>query len=257
MKNSKMLAAMLCCSMSMTVGALAQPKQPEKPKAPDTKQPADMKKDMKAPPGMDSAEMEAMMKAGAPGPMHAWMAEHMAGTWDANCKFWMKPDAPMTESKGVMVSEMMWENRYCHSKFTGEMNMGEGMKVPFEGAALMCYDNITEKFQSLWIDSMSTGVMSAKGSLSADKMTLTLNGECMDPQTKKASPTREVYKFMGADKFVMEMHCTKDGKEWKCMEITYTKSAGAMKEKSSMDKMKDEAAKKAAEEKAKKNTPAK
>ncbi len=244
MNCSKLLAAMLCCTATLTTGALAQEgKKPEMPKMPTMPtMPKEMPKgtppaDMSA---MDSAEMEAMMKAGMPGPMHEWMGKFV-GSWDASCKMWMKPGAPMMESKGTMTTDMMF-GKYAHSMYKGDM-MGQ----PFEGAAVMGYNNVTEKFESSWIDSMSTGAMASTGTLSADKKTLTMTGETVCPMTKKPCATREVYKWINDNNYIMEMYSTKDGTEWKVMEISYTKSKGAMKEKDAMDKLKDEAAKKSKE----------
>lgn len=240
MKRTNLLAAMVCCTMTMTGAALAQHDNMHK----DAKghQP-DMKGQM---PGMDSAAMEQMMKAGTPGEMHQWMSK-FAGTWDAEVKMWMDPSQPPSESKGTMTTEMMFGGRYMHSTYKGEFSMGEGMKMPFEGVACMGYNNTTKKFESSWVDSMSTAMMTMSGTLDDSKKTLTMTGECTCPMTEKPCGMREVMTWTGDDKYTMTMYNSMDGKETKCMEIAYTRAKGAAMEKSAMDKMKDEANKKAKE----------
>lgn len=244
MNRSMLLASLVCCSMSLS--AMAQhktdaPKMPEKPKM---GQPGDMKDKM---PAMDSAAMEAMMKAGAPGEMHAWMAK-FEGTWDAECKMWMSPDAPPTVTKGTTVTEMIYGGRYMHSTYKGEMKMGDGPAMPFEGVATMGYNNTTGKFESTWIDSMSTGMMVMTGTLDEAKKSMTLTGDYTCPMTNQPCGMREVMTWVSDTKYTMTMYNTMAGHgETKCMEITYTKAKGVEKQKAAMDKMQEDAMKKAKE----------
>ncbi|MCC6322146.1 MAG: DUF1579 domain-containing protein [Phycisphaerales bacterium] len=257
MNRSTMIAALMCCSMTM--GALAQNKTDASKHhdMPKTAQPGDMKKGEHGMPAMDSAAMEAMMKAGAPGEMHAWMAK-FAGTWDADCKMWMDPSAPPTESKGTMTTDMMFGGRYMRSIYKGEMKMGDGPAMPFEGVAMMGYNNTDKKFESTWMDSMSTGMMTMTGTMDEAKKSLTMTGNCTCPMTNKPCGMREVMTWASDSKYTMTMYNTMDGQETKCMEITYTKSKGASMEKSAMDKAKMEAEKKAKDmqDKMKKEMPA-
>jgi|SRR5688572_8067167 len=55
----------------------------------------------------DAAEMEAMMKAAAPGKEHALLAKS-AGTFDAEIIMKHAADAPEMKAKGKEVSEMIW-----------------------------------------------------------------------------------------------------------------------------------------------------
>jgi hypothetical protein len=242
--NSKMLA--MCCAMAMTAGALAQhdktTEMPKKGEVPATKmgQPGDKKSDS---PGMPPEMMKAWMDAGKVGPMHDWLAK-FEGTWETTCKM-MMPGEPTSESKGTMTSQMMLGKRFCHSTYKGEMDMG-GQKVPFEGVACMGYNNTTQKFESTWVDSMSTGTMMMTGTLSADKKTLTMTGECADPMTHQMKKSREVTTWTGDDRYTMAFYEPgMDGKETQVMEISYVKTKGGMKD--AMDKSKDEALKRARE----------
>lgn len=163
------------------------------------------------------AEMEAYMAAGAPGAPHKALAESV-GTYDLAIKSWGEPGAPPMESTGTAVRTMGLEGRVLIEELTSSM-----MGMPFTGQAMMGYDNVSGKYWSTWIDSMSTGIMVSEGSCDAEQ-TCSLSGSYNDPIRKGpvtlrmtsrwTSPTTELFQMYGPDK---------DGKEMKMMEMTYTK----------------------------------
>jgi hypothetical protein len=192
--------------------APAKPAQPEKPKQPA--QPAA--------PGMPSPEeMAAYAKASTPGPMQEFLAQDV-GRWDGKVKMWEAPNTPPAESACTTVFSTMMDGRYVKGETEGTMG---GM--PFKGFGLYAYDNVSEKFQSVWIDNFGTGIANGTGELSADHKTLTWTMTFFDPMTKKQTAMREVdhHTESGA---VLEMYAPgKDGKEFKMMEITYSRAKGS------------------------------
>ena len=163
------------------------------------------------------AEMEAYMRAGTPGAPHQTMAA-MAGTYDLKVKSWHEPNAPATEEAGTATRKMILGGRVLVEDVNSTM-----MGSPFSGQGLRGYDNVTGKYWSIWMDSMSTGMMTSEGTCD-DKGGCTFNGSWNDPVTKGpykvrmttrwTSPTTEIFEMFGPGK---------DGKEMKMMEITYTK----------------------------------
>jgi hypothetical protein len=163
------------------------------------------------------AEMEAYMKAGTPGAPHEAL-KAMAGSYDMKIKSWHEPGAAATEESGTATRTMILGDRVLVEDVTSSMH---GM--PFNGRGLRGYDNVTGKHWSLWLDSMSTGVMMSEGTCGAQNA-CTFSGSWNDPikkgpvkarmTTKWTSPTTEIFEMYGPGK---------DGKEMKMMEITYTK----------------------------------
>ncbi|MEW5763913.1 MAG: DUF1579 domain-containing protein [Acidobacteriota bacterium] len=175
-------------------------------------------KEGQAPPA-PSQEMQAMMeayaKAAQPGPGHAFLAQ-LVGTFKATVKSWMGPGEPEV-SEGISENTMIFGGRYLHQKFTGSV-MGQ----TFEGLGLTGFDNTFQKFTGLWIDSMSTGMMTSEASLDATGKVLNSVETYPDPLTGKVKRTRSVLKIVDADTHVMEMYDVgPDGKEFRMMEITY------------------------------------
>lgn len=162
------------------------------------------------------AEMEAYMKAGALGPQHELMAQHV-GTYDVAMKSWMDPAAPPMESKGVAIRTLHMGGRVLHEEFQGDM-----MGMPFTGLSRSGYDNVSGKYWSTWTDSMSTGIMVSEGECDEDQNCTyvgTYNDPLKGPVTNRyvanwTSPAEQYFAMYGPGR---------DGQEVKMMEMIYTK----------------------------------
>jgi len=170
---------------------------------------------------VDSAtEMQAMMAAGTPGPMHQMMAS-WNGTWTGDMTMWMQADAPPNKTVGKAVNTMTLGGRYQSSKHSGDM-----MGMPFEGNATLAYDNTKKEFVSTWTDNMSTAIMVLSGPWDEASKSMTLTGSIADPaRSGKMCNIREVFKVVDDNTQVMEMYGPNrtDGKEFKMMEIKLTR----------------------------------
>lgn len=232
MNRSYRFAAVATLAALAGTVALAQPGQDKKP-APPAKPatPAAVKPaapagqpEMQLPPGFTMEDMQACIEAGTPGEMHAFLAEGV-GTWDGKTKMWMAPGTDPIESTCTTVISSIMDGRYIKCETSGEMP-GMGM---FMGSGIYAYDNVSQSFQSTWIDNMSTGIATGVGERSSDgkTMTWTLTYNC--PMTKKPTVMREVQRQTGKDTSVLEMFGAdpKTGKEYKMMEIALTRKAGS------------------------------
>jgi hypothetical protein len=175
----------------------------------DTKQP-EMTAEQKA-------EMEAYMKAGTPGAPHASLAA-TAGTYEAKLKSWQEPGGPAMEETGTAARTMTLDGRVLVEDFKGTM-----MGMPFTGHGMTGYDNVSGKYWSTWIDSMSTGLMLSEGTCDANRA-CTFTGSWNDAIKKAPVKSRTISRWTSPTTEVFEMYAPgKDGKEMKMMEITYTK----------------------------------
>lgn len=164
------------------------------------------------------AEMEAWMKAGTPAAQHQALAA-TAGNYDVKVKAWHDPKGPATEDSGTAKRTMTLGGRVMVEDLSCTM-----MGMPFTGHGMMGYDNVNGKYWGTWNDSMSTAVFVTEGTCDASGKNCTFTGTMTDPvkktpiktrmTTKWPSPTSEVFEMYGPDP---------DGKEFKMMEITYTK----------------------------------
>jgi len=169
---------------------------------------------------VDSATaMKAMMEAGTPGEPHKVLAKS-TGTWSADVTHWMADGAPPQKATGKSVNTMIYGGRYQQSKFSGNM-----MGMPFEGTAIMGYDNTEKKYFSTWIENMSTAVMITWGTWDDASKSITLTGTMKNPANGHDCDLKEIFKIIDDNSHVMELYGPdpKTGKEYKMMEIKYTR----------------------------------
>lgn len=168
------------------------------------------------------AMMEAYQRVATPGEPHKRMAD-MAGSFDAATRMWMQPGATPTEGKGKSENKLIWEGRFLQQEYKGEM-----MGKPFTGMGMTGYDNAKKKYVGSWADSMGTGLMYSEGAMDAAGKVLTMTTDLVDPMTGKKTRQRSVTRVESADRHVFEMYeRDKSGKEWKSLEIVYTRAPKA------------------------------
>jgi hypothetical protein len=188
-----------------------------------SKSPAATGQKQELPPGMTEADMKACVEAGTPGPKHEFLAQSI-GAWSGKNTMWMTPTADPVKSDCSATFTAVMDGRFIRCEVNGEMpGMG-----PFHGFGIYGFDNVSQKFQSTWIDSCGTGMMFGTGELSPDGKTLTWTYSYNCPITKKPTVFREVEHRTGKDTLAVEMFGADPhtGKEFKVMEIAYTRSSG-------------------------------
>lgn len=165
-----------------------------------------------------SAEQQAWMEFMTPGEMHKFL-EHGVGEWNVASKFWMTPEAEPMESEGTAVGEMLMGGRYLHMKHTGTF-----MGMPFEGVSLEGYDNAKEKFISIWIDNMGTGITRTTGTLDKEKKQIVYEGTATDPMTKGDEWFKQVMTIVDENNMHLEIFGKiEDGSEFKFMDMAFTR----------------------------------
>lgn len=170
-----------------------------------------------APEGMSpeqAAMMEAWSQAMTPGPEHERLAEAV-GDWKATVKMWMEPGGEPSVSESTVSRSMSLGGRVLVEEWRGEM-----MGRPFIGHGRTGYDNVTEKYWSTWTDNMSTALMVFHGHYDPETERFTFTGSHTDPMSGETVESRSVSWHDDAEREVMEMYETRDGREVKTMEMT-------------------------------------
>ncbi len=186
----------------LSSGAMAKEKAKHDHKAPDPQ-----------------AMMELYKQVATPGEPHKLLAT-LVGSWTTHSKDWMEPGKPPVESDGTVEMTMLLDGRFLHQDFHGDM-MGQ----PYHGIGTTGYDNVTKQYETLWIDTMGTGLFHMKGTAGADGKTITMKGTHPEPGGGQMAH-RPVWKIIDANHQTFEMYGTHGkgkGKEMKMMEIVYTR----------------------------------
>ncbi len=163
------------------------------------------------------AVMEIYKKAGTPGEPHKLLAK-LEGSWITTSRGWMEPGKPPVVSTGTCEQKMILDGHYLRQEYTGDM-MGQ----PFTGINIVGYNNHTKKYESIWIDSMSTAVYLFEGTASRDGRTITQECRYDDP-VRGPSVWRSVTRIKDDNTQEFEMFITPKGKkEEKMMEMTVSR----------------------------------
>lgn len=177
---------------------------------------ADKKADMSP---EKQAAMQKWMEFSTPGASHKMLAD-LAGTWNYSSKWWETADAKPEESSGKSKFKTILNGRFLQQEFKGK-----SMGMPFEGLGITGYNNLTKKFESFWIDSMTTAMMHGQGDYDPEQKMISESGEHACPMTdSKTAKYRTEWKMIDKNNMVFTMYGHgMDGKspEFKSMEITY------------------------------------
>ncbi len=157
--------------------------------------------------------MEAYMKVGAVTENHEFLKKY-AGTWDCQVKGWMAPGQPPTLSQGTFLGDMRLDGRFLFMDFKGEM-LGQ----PFAGVQIIGFDNMQQKYISLWIDNTSTFFFMTAGTR-LDNV-ISESGLWPDPLTGSQLPVKARTTWVSADEYLYEQFMIlADKSEFKSMEMS-------------------------------------
>jgi hypothetical protein len=170
-------------------------------------------------PAMDEkAMMELWQKMSTPAAPHKKL-QPLVGSWTARNTLWMGPSKPPEVTDGTRESRWALGGRYVEDRYEGTF-MGQ----PFSGIGYTGYDNYKKAYVGTWIDSASTAVMNASGSFDPPGKVLTMTATADDFATGKVATIREKVTIVSNDEHLFEMWGPgPDGKEYKVMEIRYTR----------------------------------
>lgn len=161
-------------------------------------------------------EMKAWMEYMSPSWGHEILAKAV-GEWSYKMTYWTTPDAEPMVSEGTAKGEMIMGGRYL--KLTTSGNVW-GMEM--EGMSIEAFDNAKQRFYSIWIDNLGTGMMYSEGSYDESTGELVYEGHMVDPMTSNNISIKNKAKFVG-DEMHFEMWMDYMGNVFKSMEIIYTK----------------------------------
>jgi hypothetical protein len=209
--------ATLVCGLAACAGAaLADEKKADKTgEHPAAEHPAS---DAKAEPSLPEDMMKAWMEYATPGPQHK-VLDALIGAWDAKSTFWTKPGAEPIVSGGSSEQTWVLGGRFVMQKF-----QGADASRAYSGMGFTGYNNASKTFESVWMDSESTGMIRTSGTIDETGTVITQTGEYMDPLTHKMHPLKYVTRLVNPTEMIFEMwEPGTGGAEFKTIEVVYSK----------------------------------
>ena len=166
-----------------------------------------------------TGETDPCMAAGMPGPEHD-VLKNFEGSWSAAVQFWPQPEAPPITAQGTMESAWILGGRFLEQNYESDF-----MGAPFHGRGLFGFNNVDGRYEGVWADTMSTGMMTEAGSFDEATKTFTMIGRVTEPASKKVMKKKTVIQIQDENRHTMSMHFCEEGATefWKCMEIAYTR----------------------------------
>lgn len=123
-------------------------------------------------------QWKAFVAAGTPGEPHRRLGRFV-GTWDIVGRTWVEgPDGLVSESRGVVETRWLVPGLWLIDDVKTTM-MGQA----FQGFSISGYDNVKKKYVGMWVDGMSTALLTMEGNFDREGKSLALFGTCSDPAT--------------------------------------------------------------------------
>ncbi len=158
-------------------------------------------------------EMQACIDAGTPGAYHEQL-EPLVGDWEMSIKMWQQPGAEPMQVTGKLRREWVLDKHFLRETVESQSEWGT-----FQGLGYLGYNNLDGQYQSIWLDNMSTGIVSGTGSFDASAKVLSFRGSHRDPLTKALRSTRGTLDLSNPDRHIYAEYVTgADGKEFLAFE---------------------------------------
>lgn len=175
-----------------------------------------------APPAAADPKKQEMMKKwmeyATPNENHKVFAT-MTGKWKYTSKWWEKADGKPEESRGTSTIKTIMGGRFLQHE-----TKGKAMGQPFQGLGFTGYDNLKGKYETLWFDSMGTGIMHGTGTYDASTKTLKDSGDYSCPMSDdKKREYRGEWKIIDKNTMSYTMYgpSPDDSDEFKQAEMTF------------------------------------
>lgn len=165
-----------------------------------------------------SPEMKKWQEYATPSSGHKVLDSYI-GEWQHEVTWWQSPGGKMTKSSGTSRYEWIMGGRYIKQIVRGDPDGSHN----FKGLGFIGFDNLKERYESVWLDNMGTGLMKAEGSFDEKTKQLTETGFYSDPVNGETK-FRGVTTFVDAKKYNYKLYTPdKEGKEFLTMKINYVR----------------------------------
>lgn len=158
-------------------------------------------------------KMLAYMELVSPDAHHQAL-EPLVGEWSGTFTMWMEPGAPPMTSVGTITRKWVLGGRFLKEVVEASSDIGT-----FQGLGYMGYNRTDGQYEFVWMESMSTAISFASGSLDPATNVLATRGTYREPVTGKLTYSRGEMDLSDPNRQVYIGYATgPDGKEYKSFE---------------------------------------
>jgi hypothetical protein len=167
-----------------------------------------------------SVSMEPWDSLTGPSARHD-VLKQLVGTFDAANTFWVypgaTPGAPPAQATARVENKLDLDGRFIVQdyRYPGR---------PFRGVTYYGFDNLTQNYQYVWLDSEITGIETMTGTIDATSRVITFRADEVDPISRKRMAVRMTLRIESDRRHRVERYETRQGKpEVKAEETVYTR----------------------------------
>lgn len=172
---------------------------------------------------LDHSAFKKIMENGWPSGAKNLVLAKLTGEWHYKAAFWAAPNDKPKWTTGVCRNEMTLDGRFLSSSFVGNLNIG-GNEAAVKGQGLIGYDNARRAFSSVWVDTLTTSLMTGVGKYDSQTSAIVESGEFTNPLTGAVSKFRSELQFVDDDDYKRTIFAVdKSGKESRLMEFDCSK----------------------------------
>lgn len=150
-----------------------------------------------------------------PGEEHKVMAAE-TGNWRLEFFFFSAPGTAPQKGQGLSTHSAILGGRYYQS-----VHQGNIMGMPFEGQALIGYDNHRKIYFSTWIDNMGTDILYSEGQYNAREKRIELTGKRTDPTTGEPVPCKQFMIYTDEDNMTLQRFDQSGAQEFLSLEVRF------------------------------------
>lgn len=175
-------------------------------------------------PGLDVRVVnQAKEKAKNAGKQNAEVLSPLIGEWNYTVTIWTEPGATPNTATGRITNDMVLDDRYLSGSFIDDRNIG-GSQVSVKGQSLIGFNSQKNSYSSVWVDTISTGMMVGSGKFDDKEKVINETGKYTDLLEGNEKEYRAELQFTDRDSYKRTIFTTdKAGKEFKMMEIAYSR----------------------------------
>lgn len=212
------VSSLILVSVAGVAFLVGQAVRPNAASASPAQKPAE-RVDGAQPEGEADPMMAAMMEAGTPGQHHKYL-DAMLGTWEGTMKWTPAPGAPAMEFPGVATREWVLDGRYLREV----VKSGAAGGMSFEAIGYTGYNNLDHRYETVWMDSMSTAIFPGHGTYNPATKVFTFHQEMRDAATGRVVASWGEMNMSDPNRHVMKGWCyAEDGSVFQNAEGVFTR----------------------------------
>ena len=170
------------------------------------------------PAGPTQDEMQAMVEAATPGPIHARLMK-LAGEYTVEMKFFAQPGTEPEVSTGTATLKPILGGRFLQ-----EENSGESFEQAYSGERIYGYNKGSKQYEAIWIYTGSTALLVLNGASDDDGKTVRYSGAFLGPDGKPQE-LHVTFKQVDDDHFVVRLFGPGPVDSAPVVETTYTRKS--------------------------------